>query len=115
MEVRETGWRTSKYFSLMPQVGEADQGWCSVLQCPKCGQYWLVDEFDKAQSLFAIKIDNLNKPEESRLLEIHEQGLLKKHGGHSEQSCMFAGCGNKAVKGLAFCARCLIKRQGVYE
>jgi hypothetical protein len=115
MQIRETGWRTSKYFVSMPKIGEANEGWRSILQCSECGQYWLVDEFDKAQSLFAIKIDNPNKPEESRLLEIHEQALLEKHGGESEQNCMFAGCGNKAVKDFAFCAKCLIARQAVYE
>ena len=115
MGVREPGWRTNEYFSAMPKVGEADQGWRSILRCPACGQYWLVDEFDKLQSLFAIKIDNPNKPGESELLEIHEQALLKKHGGESEQDCLFAGCGNKAVKGFALCAKCLITKQGVYE
>lgn len=115
MEARVTGWHTDSYFSEMNVVGTTDDGWRAIVQCKECNQYWLVDEYDKLQSLFAFKIDNPAAIEEIDFLEIHKSFLLKKHGGESIEQCKMAGCGNKAVNGLAFCADCLITKHGVYE
>ncbi len=115
MEVRVTGWHSDNYFSKMELVGNVDDGWRAVLKCQQCSQYWLVDEYDKCQSLFAIKIDDPEAIESMNFIDIHERFLLKAHAGESTECCKMAGCENKAVKGLAFCAHCLITKQGVYE
>ena len=96
-------------------VGTTEDGWRAVVQCSKCQQYWRVDEYDKCQSLFAIKIDDPENLEKTDFLEIHKTFLLKSHGGESDENCKMAGCGYKAVKGVVFCASCLITKQGVYE
>jgi hypothetical protein len=115
MEVRVTGWHSDKYFSQMNLVSTTDDGWRAIVQCPKCHQYWLVDEYDKLQSLFAFKIDSPDDLEETKFLDLHKAFLLKAHGGESKEGCKMAGCGNNAVNGMAFCASCLVTKRGVYE
>jgi len=114
LKVRVTGWRSDKYFSKMNSVGSTDEGWREILKCNDCNQYWLVDEYDKLQSLFAFKIDNPRAIAKVEFLEIHKAFLLKAYEGESKEKCKMAGCNNNAVNSFAFCANCLIK-QGVYE
>lgn len=99
----------------MNLVGTTDDGWRAIVQCPQCHQYWLVDEYDKLQSLFAFKIDDPESIDKTKFLEIHKDFLLNKYGGESNEKCKMAGCTNHAVKGMAFCANCLVTKRGVYE
>ena len=115
MKERVSGWSTDSYFKNMSVVGKRDDGWRSILQCASCGQNWLVDEYDRVQSLFAIKIDSPTDLSEEKFLRIHKKHLIERHGGESKEECRMAGCNNKAVKEMAFCAQCLITKQGVYE
>ncbi|MCJ8300148.1 MAG: hypothetical protein MJK13_14600 [Pseudomonadales bacterium] len=115
MEVRVTGWRSDTYFSQMKNLGVINDGWSAVLSCPICSQTWRVDEYDKIQSLFALKIDSPNDLSEAKFLGIHKSYLIKEHGGESSKICLMARCGNNAVKDFAFCADCLITKQGVYQ
>jgi len=115
MELRVTGWCTDNYFKKMKEVGTSNNGWKKVLYCEQCGQNWLVDEYDKVQYLFAIKIDDPENLSENDYLELHKDFLLKAHNGESSQVCQMAGCNTKAVNDFAFCAECLITKQGVYE
>jgi len=115
MEERVTGWCSDSYFSQLNQVSTIDGGWRKVLSCPVCSQAWLTDEYDKVQSLFALKIDSPQDIDASKFLDIHIRFLLKEHGGESSETCLMAGCENKAVNDYAFCAMCLIEKQGVYQ
>lgn len=115
MKVRVTGWRTDEYFRKFPKVGESNEGWSHILKCPSCNQHWLADEFDKIQSLLAVKIDNPEKVDQKEILEEHLKELLSKYGGNSKRICQFHGCNNFTVNKKAFCAECLITKQGVYE
>ncbi len=115
MEDRVTGWRSDSYFSQMGSIDEINDGWRKVLSCPECSQVWLVDEYDKVQSLFALKIDSPDDLSESKFLDIHKRFLIKEHGGETRETCLMAHCENRAVKDFAFCACCLITKQGVYQ
>ena len=115
MDIRVTGWRNDSYFNSMPEMQSYGNGWQSILKCSTCSQYWLVDHFDKVQSLFAVKIDSPTDVNKEHLLEKHIGALLKKYNGYSTNNCQFAGCNELALKGKAFCPKCLITKQGVYE
>ena len=115
MKIRETGWCEDHYFGKMKQIGEDDDGWRGILVCPECSQTWLVEIYDKLQYLFAIKIDDPSNASETKLLAIHIDSFLEKHGGESDVDCQMAGCENRAVNDFAFCAECLIQKRGVYE
>ena len=114
LKERVSGYREDSYFSNFNEIGQTDKGWRVILQCPKCGQLWLVDVFDKVQSLYAFKID---KPEDSgkSFFEIHEKYLIEARGGYSHKKCMMAGCGNNALQNLAYCPECAINKLGIYE
>ena len=115
MRIRVTGWRTDSYFENMDQVAEDSGGWRKILRCPKCSQKWLVDEYDKVQDLFGIKIYNPNDTSDSKLLALHKDCLLEKYGGESDLLCQMANCENYAVTSFAFCAECLIQKRGVFQ
>jgi hypothetical protein len=114
MNPRVIGWSSSKPFKNMVKVKVVDDGFRVIVECKNCGQYWLVDEFDKVSSLFAIKIGNPNKPDEIQMFRIHEESLIHEYGVSYTQ-CHFAGCNNKALVSKAICASCSIKRMGCYE
>ena len=114
-EEREIGWRTDSYFSSMEEISTINDGWRVIVVCPVCEQHWLVDEYDKVQSLYAFKIDNPDDITESKFLSVHTKYLLKAHNGESKDICRMARCNNHAVNDFVFCAKCLIQKQGVYQ
>jgi hypothetical protein len=115
MDVRVTGWKSDSYFSKMESVSTIDDGWRVIASCPICSQNWLVDEYDKVQNLYAIKIDDPNDASKLNFLAIHKKCLIEAHDGESTSKCLIAGCENKSVNDFVYCAECLIEKQGVYE
>ncbi len=115
MRIRTPGYRSDSNFDKFPEIKKVDEGWRSILQCPNCDQYWLVDEFDKVQHLWAIKVDHPDKPEEKDLFELHKTSLEKSRGGYSQEQCRMAECNNAALNNSAYCADCCIIKHGVYE
>ena len=41
--------------------------------------------------------------------------LEESRNGYSKETCVIAGCNNKALNDLAYCANCAIKKFGIYE
>jgi len=85
------------------EIDFKDQGWVKLYKCYVCGQRWQLDEWDKYQVVCAIKIPETanwraydDKPDRLQL-------LLDSRGGLSENACVKAGCGNLALKSLAYC------------
>lgn len=111
---RVIGWSSAKPFKNMAKVKTVDDGFRVIVKCNKCGQHWLVDEFDKVSSLFAIKIDSPNKPDDSDLFGVHEKSLIDEYGLSTTQ-CHFAGCNNMALASKSICASCSIDKMGCYE
>ncbi len=114
MKERVPGYREDGYFSRLEEIGRADQGWRVILQCPDCNQLWLVDFFDKVQSLFALKLDKPSDSEKS-FFQVHKKYLIEAKGGYSKNKCMMAGCQNNALRDLVYCPDCAIKKRGIYE
>jgi hypothetical protein len=87
----------------LTEVEVKSDGWVKLCQCRACGQYWQLDEWDKYQTLCAIKISDPanwqtydDQPDRARL-------LIESRGGLSEEECVMARCQNKALKSLAYC------------
>ena len=114
MKERVHGYREDSYFRHFDEIGQADQGWRVILKCPHCSQLWLVDVFDKVQSLFALKIDRPSDSEKS-FFEVHKKYLIETKSGYSHKKCMMADCENNALKELVYCPECAIKKRGIYE
>ncbi len=86
-------------------VDRKDEGWVKLGKCRVCGQYWQLDEWDKYQTICAIKVDAPDdwknyddKPDRIQL-------LINSRNGLSEEECVMAGCKNKALKSLAYCPK----------
>jgi hypothetical protein len=78
--------------------------WVKLCRCSSCGQLWRVDEWDKYQTQIAVKVPTIegwesfdSKPSELAL-------LVSSRGGTSEAQCIWAGCKQRAVKGVMYCA-----------
>ncbi len=108
------GWREDSYFKHFEEIDNACQNWQAVLKCPICSQLWLVDRYDKLQSLFAYKIE---KPEdkEKSFFNVHKEFLEESRGGYSDKKCVMAGCLNKSLKELAYCPECAINKHKIFE
>ncbi len=74
------------------------------MQCPTCKQLWKVDEWDKYQTFYAVKIASQENWEEFDSRSLIEEKIIKNKGGLEKEYCMIAKCINKQVKGSAFCA-----------
>ena len=107
MDIRVTGWRTDDYFKKMKSIGSKDDGWRTIVLCDFCRQYWLVDEYDKLQYLYAFKIDNPEDINDDKIFELHKLFLLKTHGGESVQYCQMASCKMPLIADVRFLNRIL--------
>ena len=115
LDVRVSGYREDNYFKSFPELKQVNDGWRVILKCPECGQHWLVDIFDRVQYLYAYKIDSAEPLQDGEYYKIHKEQLEKSRNGYSNENCAIAGCNNKALKTLAYCAGCAINKFGIYE
>ncbi|TEW47648.1 metal-binding protein [Psychromonas algicola] len=76
--------------------------WEKLMECSECGQLWKVSEFEKYQTLYAVKVPDLNDWEDVGDALIKEK-IVQDRGGITEQECMFSGCEHKQVKDSAYC------------
>jgi hypothetical protein len=92
-------------YDQMKTIGIDESGWRKYVQCCICNQIWLVDEFDKLQYLFAIKVDEkLNKEQyEKIIIRLRYEVLCERFGGESIEVCSWYQCKNKALNGLKIC------------
>jgi hypothetical protein len=72
-----------------------------LFRCPVCRTLWLVD--DMTRGPMAVRVHS-----EAAALGFDERPYRRQlavdmHGGVTEQKCAFAGCGNRALRRIAFC------------
>ena len=77
--------------------------WVSLFRCRECKQHWRVDDWDKLQIQFAVKISEAIHWQEFDDIPLHKQFLLESRGGLTEEKCIWQGCSNYQVKGVAYC------------
>lgn len=77
--------------------------WVKLMECPECSQLWKVDEWDKYQTLYAVKVPVKEDWENFDSVSLIKQKMVSNRGGLTETECMWAGCNKKQVKGSAYC------------
>lgn len=86
------------------QLGQLDVGnWVLLMQCTDCKQLYKVDEWDKYQTCYAVKIlssEHWEAFDSDALIKDH---MVQNRGGLSDEPCICAGCDIKQVKGSAYC------------
>ena len=77
--------------------------WVLLMTCPNCDQLWIVDEWDKYQASYAIKISTQENWELFDAESLVKEKMIQNHGGLTQDDCMWSGCNSKQVKGSALC------------
>jgi hypothetical protein len=92
-------------FKTMEQLHCFTNHWACLVRCKQCDQLWVVDEWDKYANLAAFKVSGIpGKNEiEDLLCKAHERLTVQDVGGLSNAECVWAGCSNKALKGIKVC------------
>ena len=78
--------------------------WVLVMQCPDCCQHYKVDEWDKYQTCYAVKIPSQDNWESFDRESLIKDQMVVNRGGLTNEPCMWTGCNLKQVKGSAYCA-----------
>ncbi|PSJ48303.1 metal-binding protein [Zobellella taiwanensis] len=77
--------------------------WVKLMKCSKCSQLWVVEEWDKYQSIHAVKIGSeLNWESFDYSSQIKEK-MIENRGGLGTSRCLHVGCSNMQVKTSAYC------------
>ena len=89
---------------LVAEFSELDVGnWVYLMKCPTCGQLWRVDEWDKYQPQYAVKLPTSENWQAFEAIPLIKKKIVENRGGISEQLCMWRNCNEKQVNGSAFC------------
>ncbi len=93
-------------FSKMEKISIDKSGWIHFVKCKKCGQLWMVDEFDKDGKVYGVKIESIPSEAEIIIIKlcVKEKELIKVYNGYSELICSYSGCNNKALNSIKVCA-----------
>jgi hypothetical protein len=101
-----------------PAIGrfeELDTGnWVRLVRCPACGQLWSVDEWDKFQTQFAIKVPQREGWREFDTMPLRRHYVIEARGGTTDEKCIWSGCEQRRVRGVVYCGDHLY-RIGVRE
>jgi hypothetical protein len=82
----------------------AAENWVRLHRCRSCGQLWRIDEWDKYQTRFVVRVPSAEAWETFDPVELQKQFLITSRGGLSDAKCVWSGCRNPQVKGVAYCA-----------
>lgn len=95
---------SNHHFEFKSKLSQLAVGnWVLLMQCPECKQYYKVDEWDKYQTCYAVKIPSAENWQAFDSESLIKEVMIKNRGGLSKESCMWSGCEMKQVKGSAFC------------
>ena len=95
---------TSSHSSFKANLNEVEVGnWVMLMECLECNQLWKVDEWDKYQTLYAVKIQKRNGWEEFDSKSMIKEKMILNRGGLVDTKCMWAGCTKKQVVKSAYC------------
>jgi hypothetical protein len=83
--------------------------WVRLHQCGSCGQLWRIDEWDKYQSQFAVRVPSAETWEAFDASELQKQFLISSRGGLEDSECAWSGCFHPRVKGVAYCVDHLLR------
>lgn len=96
--INEAPWRFEKSLHK-----EDTQNWMHLYSCPKCGTLWTIDEWDKYQDQVVARVKDRANWATDQAIAARKRLLLESRGGTTDETCMWAGCHGKKVKGVAYC------------
>jgi len=76
--------------------------WVSLYKCPAGSTYWAIDKWDKYSHQVASRVVDINNWQ-SATEKQRKVLLLQSRGGLANETCMWANCDKKCVKGSAYC------------
>ena len=95
---------SNNHSDLKSKLKQVDVGnWVLLMQCPSCKQLYKVDEWDKYQTCYAVKIPSSENWETFDSEPLIKNQMIQNRGGLTNDPCMLAGCNIKQVKGSAYC------------
>jgi hypothetical protein len=101
---------TNNHSAFQNTLNEVALGnWVKLMECPKCGQLWKVDEWDKYQVLYAVKVPAKEDWENFDSESLIKEKMVVNRGGLTESKCIWVGCKKIQVKGSAYCIDHLYK------
>lgn len=77
--------------------------WIMLLQCPRCGQLWRTDEWDKYHTLYACKLSSPDGWESADVEALIKERMIENHGGLDTSLCLAKDCQRHALKTRAYC------------
>jgi hypothetical protein len=92
----------------------ATGNWVHLHKCSTCGQLWRIDEWDKYQVQFVVRIPAGQDWEQFDASTLQKQFLIQSRGGLSQEQCIWHGCQGKRVQGVVYCVEHLYQT-GVKE
>jgi len=84
-------------------VHEDAGNWIWLGSCPECGTLWAVDEWDKYSWPVVTRVEERGDFGRVDTTPKRKQLLLKSRGGLTDQRCTWAGCHQRAVRGVVYC------------
>jgi hypothetical protein len=95
---------SNSYSDFKSRLNKLEVGnWVLLMQCPDCCQYYKVDEWDKYQTCYAVKIPSQDNWESFDSESLIKDQIAVNRGGLTNEPCMWSGCNLKQVKGSAYC------------
>lgn len=79
------------------------RNWRLLCKAKSDGSFWRLDEVDKNQTRFLVKLTSPENWVEFDSSDMEKHLLIKNRGGHSDEECRKSGCEMNSLKGSAFC------------
>ena len=79
------------------------EDWVKLMECGTCGQLWKVDEWDKYQTSYALKIEVRDGWKDLDMLPYIKAKMVENRGGLEKHNCIMQQCSQRAVKGSVYC------------
>ena len=95
-----TNWH-KEFKSNLNQISVGD--WVLLMSCQECGQLWKVDEWDKYQTSYAVKLKSQENWESYNSDSLIKKHMIKNRGGLIDTICIYGGCKMQCVNGVVFC------------
>src|ERR1700756_5578228 len=93
--------RLEDYPNIGKDSDELEGGnWVRLVRCRSCGQLWSLDECDKYQRQFAIKIARQDGWQQFDTTQLRKNFLVKSRGGLADEKCIMQGCNGQRVRGV---------------
>ena len=77
--------------------------WAYLMECPICAQLWRIDTPDKYQTQFAVKLAVADDWASVDTVGLQKEYLLQSRGGTTDDTCIWAECNGKRVRGVVYC------------